>query len=187
MKKQSLTKPVSTSSNPTLYELEVWITQGLITEEFAKKNPVIARTIQIRSDQTLEDLHNAIFEAYDRFDAHMYEFQLGGEGPMDPKARRYVLPETLHDDFGDPDQKPVASVDQTTLGSLGLKVEDTFAYWFDFGDDWWHSISLKAIHDHVPPGSYPKVTQRTGESPPQYVDWEEEEKKAKKQKKKRKK
>jgi hypothetical protein len=56
---------------------------GPITEAFAKKNPSVLRTIQICGDQTLEDLHEAIFNAFDREDEHMYEFQVGGKGPMD--------------------------------------------------------------------------------------------------------
>jgi hypothetical protein len=31
-----------------------------------------------------------------------------------------------------------------------------------------------AIHDDVPRGRNPKVIQKTGESPPQYIDWGEE-------------
>ena len=65
--------------------------QRPVTEKFAKKNPEISRTIQIRGDQTLEDLHHAIFDAFDRGEEHMYEFQFG-KRPMDPKGPRYVLP-----------------------------------------------------------------------------------------------
>ena len=80
-----------------LYTLEVFLLSGPIAEKFAKKNPVISRTIQIRGDQTLEDLHHAIFDAFDRWDEHMYEFQFG-KGPMDPKAPRYVLPSAFETD-----------------------------------------------------------------------------------------
>jgi hypothetical protein len=31
-----------------------------------------------------------------------------------------------------------------------------------------------ATHDDVPRGRYPKVTTKTGDSPPQYIDWDEE-------------
>src|SRR3990172_5910584 len=94
-----------------LYELEVALLSGPITEAFAKKNPTVARTIQIRSDQTLEDLHEGIFKAFDRFDEHMYEFQVGGKGTMDPKARRYVLPMAMDDPFDD--RKPAGDVTRT--------------------------------------------------------------------------
>jgi hypothetical protein len=86
-------KPVLKVHNPAhqggvrLYTLDVFILSGPISERFAKKNTEISRTIQIRDDQTLEDLHRAIFDAFDRFDEHMYEFQFG-KGPMDPKAKR---------------------------------------------------------------------------------------------------
>ena len=58
--------------NVRLYTLEVFLLSGPITEKFAKENPEISRTIQIRGDQTLEDLHHALFDAFDRSDEHMY-------------------------------------------------------------------------------------------------------------------
>ena len=162
-----------TSGQVHLYTLDVFIISGPIAKKFAKKNRVISRTIQIRGDQTLEDLHYAIFDAFDREEQHMYEFQVGGKGPMDPKARRYVL----HADTNDlvSGRKPAGDVHDTTIESLGLKVGKAFGYWFDFGDDWWHQINVVAIEEKTGRGKFPKVTKRTGESPPQYVDWDEEE------------
>ena len=69
---------------------------------------------------------------------------------------------------------PAGAVTRTAIGSLGLKKDDAFGYWFDFGDDWWHQINVVAIADEAPRGKYPKVTKRVGASPPQYVDWEKE-------------
>jgi hypothetical protein len=132
---------------------------------------VISRTIQIRGDQTLEDLHDTIFDAFDREEEHMYEFQIGGKGPMDPKARRYVLPVSM----SVTDDKPAGDVKHTTIGSLGLKVDDAFGYWFDFGDDWWHQINVVAIEEKAGHGKFPEVIKQIGESPPQYPDWDEEE------------
>jgi len=65
-------------------------------------------------------------------------------------------------------------VETTTIGSLGLKEKDSFLYWFDFGDDWWHRINIASIEDKSPEGKYPKITVRNGDSPPQYPDWGEE-------------
>jgi len=155
-----------------LYTLEVCIISGPITRGFARKNRAICRTIQIRGDQTLHHLHSAIFNAFDREEEHMYEFQVGGKGPMDPKARKYVLPMALNDPFSE--DKPSGAVTRTTIGSLGLKVGDAFGYWFDFGDDWRHQINVAAVVRGVPRGKYPKVTKRVGKSPPQYVDWDAE-------------
>jgi len=159
------------AGNQRLYELEVSILSGPVTDEFAEANPVVSRTIQIRGDQTLAKLREAIFDAFDRDDEHMYEFQVGGKRPMDPKARRYVLPMD-NDPFDD--QKPAGMVTRTTIDALGLKKGQAFGYWFDFGDDWWHTISVVAIHEGPDSGKYPCVTARTGESPPQYPDWDDE-------------
>ncbi|MGH8674711.1 MAG: IS1096 element passenger TnpR family protein [Burkholderiales bacterium] len=133
---------------------------------------MISRTIEIRGDQTLAALHKAIFDAFGREDEHMYEFQFGGARPMDPNARSYVLPMAMDDPFAD--RKPAGDVARTAIGSLGLKAGEAFAYWFDFGDDWWHRIEVLAIDEGLPRGKLPKVTRRVGQSPPQYVDWDEE-------------
>jgi Plasmid pRiA4b ORF-3-like protein len=151
-----------------LYTLEVFLIGGPLTKKFVKKNPVVSRTIQIRGDQTLEDLHVAIFDAFDRYDEHMYEFQFG-KRPMEPNAPRYVLPFALETDFEE-EHPPAGRVDQTRIDSLGLEVGRSFGYWFDFGDDWWHQIDVEAIEDKVPRGKFPKVTKRVGESPPQYME-----------------
>jgi len=149
---------VDSAAGPRLYTL--------------KKNPVVSRTLLIRSDQTLQDLHHAVFDAFNREEEHMYEFQFG-KGPMDPKARRYVLPGAF-EVFRDGDRPPAGRVDQTTLDSLQLKEGDRFGYWFDFGDDWWHQVNVEAVEDGVKRGKYPKVAKKVGKSPPQYVDWDEE-------------
>src|SRR5205823_2328614 len=131
---------------------------GPVTQKFAKKNLVVSRTILIRGDQTLADLHHMIFDAFDREEEHMYEFQFG-ERPMDPNALRYVLPGAF--DLYRARGKPAAGrVDRTTLDSLGLKEGDRFGYWFDFGDDWWHQINVEGIGKADPRGKYPRVAKK---------------------------
>ncbi len=151
-----------------LYTLEVFIISGPVTLKFAKKNPVISRTVEIRGDQALEDLHRAIFKAFDRQDEHMYEFQFGGKGPNDPQARRYGLSMP----FGGREESVEleGDVTQTTLDALKLKKDEAFGYWFDVGDDWWHQINVLSIEKKTAKGGYPKVIKRIGQSPPQYMD-----------------
>jgi len=74
-----------------LYVLNAIVIDGPVTEEFIEENPQVFRTIEIKGSQMLETLHQIIFKAFDRQDEHMYEFQVGGEGPNDPNARRYGL------------------------------------------------------------------------------------------------
>jgi len=156
-----------------LFTLEVYIIGGPMTEDFIKKNKIVCRTIQIRGDQTLEDLHYAIFDAFDREDQHMYEFQVGGKGPMDPKAKRYVLSGAFQNPMPGT-RRAAGDATRAAISSLGLKKGDAFGYWFDFGDDWWHQINVMDVEEKAGRGKYPKVTSRVGESPPQYVDWDEE-------------
>jgi hypothetical protein len=157
-----------------IYTLDVQLIDGPVTEQFIKANPKVIRTIEVRGDQTLEDLHWAIYDAFDREEEHMYEFQFGKK-PMDERGRRYTM--TLDDDpFGMDESDGPA--EETTLDSLGLKAKQTFFYWFDFGDDWWHAIKVASIEEKAPTGQYPKVVNQIGASPPQYPalnDEEEEE------------
>ncbi len=171
--KRKVGKPAKQSAR--LYTLEVELVGGYVTEEFVDCNPVVSRTIQIRGDQTLEDLHWAVFDAFNRYDEHLYEFQFGSR-PQDRKAKRYVLPMELDDAwfaFGGP-REPPEDLTRTEIASLGLKRRRRFWYWFDFGDDWWHRIEVVDVQEEIPPGKYPKVTKRVGQSPPQYPGLEEE-------------
>jgi hypothetical protein len=145
-----------------LYTLEIFLISGPISEEFIEQHPVVSRTIEIRGDQTFEVLHHALFEAFDREDEHMYEFQIGGRGPQDPNAKRYVSDPTDKDSAG--------YVGKTRIDAVGLQEDQAFGYWFDYGDDWWHQINVLSISDNVPRGRYPKVTKRVGASPPQYEE-----------------
>ena len=82
------------TQKPVLYTFDVVLIGGPVSDKFIKKNPVISRTIAIRGDQTFAHFHNAIFKAFGREEEHMFEFQIGGKGPMDPNAKRYVSDES---------------------------------------------------------------------------------------------
>ena len=163
-----------------LFTLAVTITEGRATDEFAAHDHGISRTLEIRADQTLNQLHRAIFDAFDRWDdCHLHEFQFG-ERPRDRGAARYVLPFIYDDpeDFGGP--PATGSVTTTRLGKLDLQVGSVFWYWYDFGDNWWHRIEVLAIGESEPKVDYPRVVARVGASPPQYAaeegsDWDEDE------------
>ena len=157
----------------SIYVLEVFLTGGNVTETFIKQNPVISRTIEIRADQTLETLHQAIFAAFDREEEHMYEFQIGGNGPYDPQSKRYGLSMPF---MNEPEENQyTGDVTKAKIGSLNLKINQPFGYWFDFGDDWRHQIDVMDLKKAKKKQKYPLLTNSIGASPPQYVDWDEEE------------
>jgi hypothetical protein len=147
-----------------LYVLDVALLDGPMTEAFVRKNPSVIRTIEIRGDQTLADLHRAIFKAFNREEEHLYEFQLKGAGPNDPNAERYGLAAAMSDGLA-------GDVAKTPIGALDLAVEEVFGYWFDFGDDWWHQVNVAKITKPKARVKYPRMTNRIGASPPQYADF----------------
>ena len=153
---------ISGKQDSSLYTMDVFIVGGPVEDAFIEKNPIISRTIEIQGNQTLQDFHHEIFNAFEREEEHMYEFQVGGKGPNDPTAKRY-------DSSGDGDGK----ASKTTIESLKLKTDDIFGYCFDFGDEWWHQINVISVKKGIPTGSHPKVIKRVGESPPQYPDSED--------------
>ncbi len=144
----------SDAAPANLYVLNVYLKGGPTGPKFANKE--ISRAIEIRGDQTLEQLHDIIFAAYDRYDEHLYEFQFG-KRPMDPAGPKYGI--------GDEDD---GDARETTLDELELKPKRVFGYWFDFGDDWYHQIAVDKIESAIPTVKYPRVIRRVGKSPPQY-------------------
>ncbi|MCE9530089.1 MAG: MarR family transcriptional regulator, partial [Planctomycetes bacterium] len=144
-----------------LYVISIFLVAGPTSKKFANKE--ISRVIEIRGDQTLEQLHRAIFEAYDRWDEHLYEFQFG-KAPHDPKGPNYGIANSEERKKGEGDART------TTLDDLKLKPERVFGYWFDFGDDWFHQVQIDKIDQAIPTVAYPRVIKRVGKSPPQYLD-----------------
>lgn len=153
--------PATASPPANLYVLKVFLTGGPVSEKLA--NTVVSRMIEIRGDQTLAQLHDAIFQAYDRWDPHLYEFQFG-KRPFDPDGPNYGIPE------GPAGKGQPGDARTTKLDDLGLKPERVFGYWFDFGDDWLHQIQVERIDQAIPTVSYPRIIKRVGKSPPQYLE-----------------
>jgi hypothetical protein len=153
--------PAASSSPPAdLYVLAIFLLGGPVGLKFSGKE--ISRVIEIRGDQTLDQLHQAIFEAYDRWEQHAYEFQFGRR-PHDPAGPNYGVAAPAAKTKG-------GNARKKTLDELDLKVHRVFGYWFDFGDDWYHQVHVERIAAAIPTVSYPRVTRRIGKSPPQYTD-----------------
>ena len=145
-----------------LYVLSVFLVGGPISEKFAKKQ--ISRVIEIRGDQTLEQLHEAIFQAYDRWEQHLYEFQFG-KRPFDPDGPNYGSPQPEeqeerrwrrpHDEAGRPElEDPIVSSDTgSTSATTGF-------------------TKLRSSGSRKPsrPSPTRAVIKRVGKSPPQYCE-----------------
>lgn len=147
-----------------VYVLEVGLIEGLIEDEFIEENPTVSRTIEIQGHHTLEQLHEAIFKAFNREEQHLYEFQLDSSAIFPDK--RYVPSEYEEAD------EDCGLARETTIQELKLKEGDQIGYLFDFGDMWLHQIGVRAIQDVEEESvRYPRITKKIGRSPPQYPDW----------------
>lgn len=131
----------------------------------------VTRTIALRGDQTLDDLHEAIFAAFDRFDAHLYSFYFSKapsrRSTTGPRPKEYTAPQMFDEpDASDDERRFDASA--TRLDDLRLKPGQKFEYLFDFGDSWWHEGTVEAVNPSVPRARYPQIRASRGISPPQY-------------------
>ena len=161
-----LSKVMARAIAPTgkLYRLAVYLCNSVGTR--ASCDESILRVIEIRGDQTLADLHFAIFDSFDREDEHLYEFILG-KTPRDRKGPTFGV---MVDPYDDDEE-----ASETLIGDLGLRLRRAFWYMFDFGHSWWHRIEVQAISTPAPKTKYPRIAERKGKSPPQYPDWDEDE------------
>lgn len=128
----------------------------------------IWRTIAIRGDQTLTTLHHAIFKVFERDHEHLYSFYF----PSKPTSTSYDRLTTAKR-YGCPYSETEDRADITRIDSLRLKLKGQFEYRFDYGDEWWHKITLEEILEPQGGVTYPSVIASKGESPPQYEDFEE--------------
>lgn len=149
-------------------------------------DPKIWRTIAIRGGQTLHDLHNAIFDAFDREEEHLYSFFIP-DRPHKKRPRRIFQcsAEYTHPyQFEEQDlysERNLQDASRTSIDSLGLAKGQTLYYLFDFGDEWWHEITVEQTDEKPDEDLYPRIAERKGKSPPQYFypdeeeeDWEED-------------
>jgi len=136
--------------------------------------PEIWRRIRIPANWTLWELHEAIYEAYDRIDDHMFCFYLTKPGSRGRSALRdaveYAHPYTVEDapKFG---YEPPLNVYDGVLAELGLKTRRKFYYLWDFGDEWWHTVKVEKTIKDEPPGNGYEVLEKQGESPNEFKEW----------------
>lgn len=138
--------------------------------------PKLYRIIEVSENCTFDDLHDAIFQAFDRFDEHLYSFFITRKDIKDIRSI-YDAPEIAHPmSLGDiiGFEKMKKSTAKTRIGDADLNEKDVFHYLFDFGDDWWHRIKVQNINETKSNKKYLKIIKSVGESPPQYPDYNDD-------------
>jgi hypothetical protein len=129
--------------------------------ELLNVDGVTAR-VAIAGHEHLAALHDAIQQAFNWENDHLYSFWLDGQFWGDAAAER-VIP-------GAPDTDSKTA--DVPLDELRLKIGARLAYVFDYGDEWRVLLTLRErIHRS---GAIPRVSQRRGTAPPQYPPLEDE-------------
>jgi len=111
-----------------------------------------SRTIEVREDFTLNQLHNYIQRIIDFDNDHLYEFYIG----KTPRNRASIIPL------------------KTKLNEIFPITGFKLFYLFDFGDNWLFKIMKSRKKKVAYPNSLlPLLVETIGENPEQYEEWEE--------------
>lgn len=120
------------------------------------------RSIGIRGDQSLKDLHYAIFQAFEMEEMHLYSFFL----PPRPTTSKRVIMDSI--EFTDTEAVfPTTYNEQydasyVAIANLGLTLKQKFYYVFDWGDEWWFELTYQGVKD-IDIDDPPKVIAKKGE------------------------
>lgn len=120
--------------------------------------PVISREVLVPSDLRFDRLHQVIQIVMGWEDCHLHQFTVGG------------LRDGLHigipDDSGMPGPQTLDEK-RYTLEQIAPAKGAKFLYWYDFGDDWFHDITVKSIGEPKPGALEALCLKAAGACPPE--------------------
>ena len=124
------------------------------------------RVIEMDSEASLLDLHDAIQDAVEFDRDHPFEFIAGRHC----RNRKVVFAQ----DASRWDEEAAIYADIKLADVYPLPKDCRLFYHFDFGDDWYFEIRKlrKRPFEPEPNVRYPRVTERIGPNPVQYPDYE---------------
>jgi len=184
----------------TIYRFRVWLSPN--PPLGFEPETEVWRDVEVDGEHTLAAFHEAIFEAFDRWDSHAYEFltrdddgialrsyvhpQLYDGGPSwrtmdDEEIDRFVdraIPDDASEDAKErfrelqSDPPTEGNAAETTIEALDPDTLGSLSYTFDMGDGWEHYIELQETREGSLDGD-PVVVDEQGDSPPQYPDPDE--------------
>lgn len=104
--------------------------------------PPIWRRLELRSDLTLDVVHQVVQETFGWLDYHLHRFSLGGR-PFDPAAQQFLCPFDVEEsDFDGEGGVPAAGVRlDETMQQPGYEL----AYVYDYGDYWELTLRLEEV------------------------------------------
>ena len=131
-------------------------------------DPEVWRVIEIPDGYTLNHLHEAIQDAVDFDNDHLYSFFMSNIAW--DRSSAYCSPFELevNDEAG-------VSAAEIKIRDLQLRLKQRFLYLFDYGDEHHFEVQLIGINTDAKKGKYPRLVEKHGKNPPQYPDWDEDE------------
>lgn len=130
----------------TVYTFKVSLSKGVL------------RKIRMSYENTFEDLHLAIQEAFNFDNNHIYAFYIGGN-------RRTA--KTIY--TGNPYN---GIENDVAIGEAAIYKGQKIKYIFDFGDNWEFDIIVTSIDKNVLIPDSPEIIESKGEAPEQYPEWQ---------------
>lgn len=124
------------------------------------------RTIALGANNTLEEMHYAIQEAFGWDADHLYSFFLSGK-MWDRDTEFTLLDDELMLEYDLPKSRDTR---RARIRNLGLKVGARFLYLFDYGDHHAFAVELIRKGKQVVKCGLPVVIDQRGRSPEQYPD-----------------
>jgi hypothetical protein len=104
--------------------------------------PPIWRRLDLRSNLTLDLLHQILQVAFGWTDSHLHRFSLGG-GAFDHHSQLFLCPYDMDNkEWEDDDGLPAAG---TRLDETLCEPGDTLRYLYDYGDNWELTLRLEEV------------------------------------------
>lgn len=127
------------------------------------------RIIEIKGSKTLYDLASFIIKSFDFDMDHAFGFY--------SNIKDVYSSDELYELFTDMDycepNDNAQSVKNTEIHSV-FQLKKEMAFLFDYGDEWIFLIECKNISDPIAKTRYPRIIEKVGASPEQYLDYDEE-------------
>jgi hypothetical protein len=128
----------------TVYQLKVTLTGT---------KPPVWRRVLVDGAATLDELHEVIQAAFGWWNYHLYDFEFG--------RTRYGIPDPDWD-YG----PPTRDARRTRLDKVA-EPGTSFAYTYDFGDNWKHKVTVEKITPSTPDLVLPSCTGGERAGPPE--------------------
>jgi len=120
--------------------------------------PPVWRRVLVRDDLTFLQLHQVIQAAMGWGDYHMHQFELAS-------PRLFIGTQSKDGLFFD--AGPSMLPERTTRLADVLERKRKFRYWYDFGDDWWHTLAVEKRLPGEPDGPPAELLAGEGACPPE--------------------